>query len=289
MGNGLKTPWGTVHWSDVTGLFGGATKDKTADQQRQNMNNQGGMSSVFADQAQQGYNQLGQESQQVRDYLRGVASGQNSIAAEQLRQGLQQNMAAQRSMAASAAPNNQAMAARTAAMNMGRMGAGMSGQAALAGLQERRDAQSQLGQMILGQRGQDAQVAVGSRGNAISAYGGFKPEGSWLDKWANPIAGGIAAGAKLSDKRTKTDINDGNKDANAAIEGLRAYKYKYKDPANGKDSELGIMAQDLEKSGLKHTVMETPKGKMINGAALATANTAMISALGARLKKLESK
>lgn len=190
-------------------------------------------------------------------------------------------------MAASASPQNQAMAARTAAMQMGRQGMGMSGQAAMAGLQERNQAQQQLGSMILGQRGQDAQVATGSRGNAIAGYGGVKPEGSMLDKWANPIAGGLGAFAKFSDKRLKEDIDDGDKVANAAIDGLRAYTYKYKDKKLGKDNELGIMAQDLEKAGLKHTIIETPRGKAVNGAALATSNTAMISALGRRLQKLE--
>jgi len=279
-GNGVKTPFGPI---------GNPTADPTADAKRANLTAQGTAAGTFADQAQAGYGQLGAEAQQVRDYLRGVASGQQSISAEQLRQGLQQNLAAQRSMAASAAPQNQAMAARTAAIQGGHLAAGMSGQAALAGLQERRDAQSQLGQMLLQQRGQDAQVAVGSRGNAISGFGGVTPQGSWLERYANPIGSGIGAAAKLSDKRTKTDIEGGDKEANAAIDGLRAYTYRYKDPKNGKDNELGIMAQDLEKSGLKHTVMETPKGKMINGAALATSNTAMIAALGKRLKKLEGK
>jgi hypothetical protein len=280
--NGTKTPWGTVH-------FGGLAKDPTADAQRAALNGQGAAAAGFADQAQQGYGALGAEAQQVRDYLRGVASGQNSIAGEQLRQGLQQNMAAQRSMAASAAPQNAAMAARTAAIQMGRQGAGMSGAAAMAGLQERRDAQSQLGSMILGQRGQDAQVATGSRGNAIAGYGGVKPEGSWLDKYGGAVVGGLAAGAKFSDKRLKEDIDDGDKAANSAIDGLRAYTYKYKDKKLGADNEIGIMAQDLEKAGLKHTIIETPRGKAVNGAALATSNTAMIAALGKRLAKVEGK
>lgn len=258
--------------------------------QRNNLNNQGGMASVFADQAQQGYGQMTQESQQVRDYLRSVAQGQNSIAGEQLRQGLQQNLAAQRSMAASASPQNAAMAARTAAIQAGRLGAGMSGQAALAGLQERRDAQSQLGQMILGQRGQDLNAALGSRQNAISGYGGVKPEGTLLDKitpLVNAGASGASAIATMSDKRLKEDIKDGDKDANKAIEGLRAYTFNYKNEKHGAGKQTGIMAQDLERVGLGHAVMETPEGKAVHGGKLATANTAMIAALGKRLSKVE--
>jgi hypothetical protein len=71
------------------------------------------------------------------------------------------------------------------------------------------------------------------------------------------------------------------------MRGLRSYTFKYKDKKLGKDRELGVMAQDLERSGLKHTVIETPKGKAVHGAALATANTAMLSALERRVSKIE--
>jgi hypothetical protein len=289
MGNGLKTPWGTIHWSDITGKFHSATKDPTADAQRANLNQQGQAASGFADQGQQGYGAMTQESQQARDYLRKIASGQESLSGEQLRQGLALNMSAQRSMAASAAPQNQAMAARTAMMNMGRLGAGMSGQAATAGIQEREAAQQGLANMIMQQRGQDMQVALGSRGNAINGYGGVKPEGSWLDKWAGPIGGGLGAAAKFSDRRLKQDIDDGDIDASKALKGLRAYTYKYRDSKLGKRRELGIMAQDLEKAGLKHTIIETPRGKAVHGGALATANTAMLAALEKRVSKMEKK
>lgn len=279
-GNGFKTPFGQV---------GNPTADPTADAKRDALNQQGAAASGFADQGQQGYGQMTAEAQQARDYLRKIASGQESLSGEQLRQGLQQNLAAQRSMAASASPQNSAMAARTAAIQGGRLGAGMSGAAAMAGIQERRAAQEGLSNMILGQRGQDIQVANGARGNAISGYGGVQPAGSWLDRYGNAVVGGLAAGAKFSDERLKEDINSGDGDANAAMKGLRAFTYKYKDPKLGKDRELGIMAQDLERAGLKHTIIETPRGKAVNGAALATANTAMLSALEKRLAKVEKK
>lgn len=121
----------------------------------------------FANQGQAGYGALTQEAQAARDYLRSIAEGKTSVSAEQLRQGLQQNLAAQRSMAAGAAPQNAAMAARTAAMQSARLGAGLAGQQAVAGLQERQAAQKALADMILGQRGQDIQVGLGGRGLAI--------------------------------------------------------------------------------------------------------------------------
>jgi hypothetical protein len=279
-GNGLKTPWGTVHAPNLTG-------DPTADAQRANLNAQGGAASGFADQGQQGYGAMTEEAKQARDYLRALASGQNSVSAEQLRQGNQQTLSAQRSMAASASPQNGPMAALAAAQNMNRASMGLAGQQAVAGLAERNAAQQGLADMILKQRQQDAQVALDSRGNAISGYGGAKPAGSTLDKYGNVVVGTLGAIAKFSDKRLKHEINDGDDDANATLKGLRAFTYKYKDKALGKDRELGVMAQDLENAGLKHTIIETPRGKAVHGGALATANTAMLAALEKRVSKME--
>jgi hypothetical protein len=279
-GNGFKTPFGTIRSPNLTG-------DPTADKQRADLNAQGAAAGSFADQGQQGYGAMTQESQQARDYLRDLASGKNSVSAEQLRQANQQTMSAQRSMAASASPQNGPMAALAAMQNMNRASMGLAGQQATAGLAERNAAQQALADMILKQRQQDAQVALDSRGNAISGYGGVKPAGSTLDKWAAPATGGLAAFAKFSDKRLKHEIDDGDDDANATLKGLRAFTYKYKDKSLGKDRELGIMAQDLEKAGLKHTIIETPRGKAVHGGALATANTAMLAALEKRVSKME--
>jgi hypothetical protein len=168
-------------------------ESQSAKDKRNDLNNQGAASAVLADSAGGGYQQLGNEAAGVRGMLNDQASGRVSLSGEQLRQGLQQNMSAQRSMAASASPQNAAMAARTAAIQGGRMGAGMSGQAALAGIQERRSGQDALAKMILEQRQQDANVALGARQNATQAYGGTTPEGTALDKMAPLINGAIGA------------------------------------------------------------------------------------------------
>lgn len=279
-GNGLKTPWGNIN-------PGSPTRDPTADAKRAALNQQAGAAGSFADQAQQNYGAMTEESKQARDYLRRLASGDESISAEQLRQSNQQTLSAQRSMAASASPQNGPMAALAAMQNMNRASMGLSGQQAMAGIAERQAAQQGLANMIMQERGQDAQTAVGSRGNAINGYGGVAPAGSWLDRYGNAVAGGLGAFAKFSDKRLKEDIDDGDEDASKALKGLRAYTYKYKDRELGKRRELGVMAQDLEKAGLKHTIIETPRGKAVHGAALATANTAMLAALEKRVGKLE--
>lgn len=273
--------------SEVDNIWNLGKDSASQQQQRADLNQQGQAAGAFAGVGEQNYNNMTAEAQAARDYLRKLASGEQSVSAEQLRQGMQQNVNAQRSMAASAAPGNSAMAARNAAVQMGRAGAGLAGQQAVAGLQERQQAQMALNQAILGARGQDAQVGLGSRQTAIQGFGGVTPEQSMLEKWANPIAGGLGAAAKFSDKRLKEDIEDGDDSANAAMKGLRAFTYRYRDKKLGANPELGIMAQDLEKAGLKHTIIETPRGKAVHGASLATANTAMLSALEKRLSKIE--
>ena len=162
-------------------------------QQREDLNRQGGLASHFAGQGQRGFGQLGQEAASLRDLVSQQAQGRNLVSGEMLRQGLQQNLGAQRSMAASAAPQNQAMAARTAATQMGRLGAGMSGQAALAGMQEQQAAQRTLAELILQQRQQELNAALGGRQGAIGAYTGVTPEGTALEKMQPLINAGIGA------------------------------------------------------------------------------------------------
>jgi hypothetical protein len=244
----------------------------------------------FAGEGQDGYNAMGLEAAASRDFLRQQASGQHSISAEQLRQGLQQNMAGQRSMAAGASPGNAPMAARSAAMNMSRMGSGLAGQQAVAGMQERQNAQKQLADMIMNQRQQDMQVALGSRQNATSAYGttlGAK-EKTTLEQYQPLIQAGVGAAAlAASDERLKKDIVDGDEDSKRILQGLKSYSYKYKDEKYGKGTQHGPMAQDMEKAGLGHAVIDTPSGKMVHGAKAALSSLALAASLAKRVSKLE--
>lgn len=242
----------------------------------------------FAGVGERGYAQLGREAAAQRDYLRQTAAGQNSLSAEQLRQGLQQTQAAQLSMAAGAAPQDAAGAARTAAIQMGRLGSGMAGQQAIAGIQERAAAQRELGGMIMQQRGQDASVALGSRQSAMAGYGASNagaPEKSFIEKYGPAAA---SAGAMIaSDRRLKKDVRDADEKASRMLAGLKAFTFRYKDEKHGKGEQLGIMAQDLERAGLGHTVEDTPAGKMVHGGRLAASTAAMTAALARRVAKLE--
>lgn len=289
VGGGTGGASGTEALQQQTGL---GSPFPTSDELRKRLlSQQGGRAGMFADQSQQRYEQYGQQAGGALAGLQAQANGQNSVSALQLRQGLQQNLAAQRAQAASAAPQNAAMAARTAAIQSSRLGAGLAGQQAVAGLQERNQAQQNYGQLLQGLRGQDLNAATSGRAAAANAYGAGSsgpPAPGWWDQNGKYVtAGATALGAAISDRRLKRDIRDGDESADKAIKGLRSFMFRYKDDQHGKGDQLGVMAQDLERAGLKHAVIDTPIGKVVHGAKLATANTAMISALGRRLAKLE--
>jgi hypothetical protein len=271
------------------GKVGGLTEEpESAKQQRQNLENQGGMASWFADVGQQNYGAMSAEAAAAREAMRRRATGQDSLSAEQLRQGLGQQLAMQRSMAAGAAPQNQAMAARNAAIQMGRASSGMSGQAAMAGIQERSQAEKALADMITQQRGQDLSAALGSRQNAISGYGGGTPEKSTLERYAPLIQAGTGAAAMAaSDRRLKKDVKDADDESKRILKGLGTYSYRYKDSKHGEGDQFGVMAQSLEKHGLKHAVIDTPEGKMVHGAKAALSSLGLVAALGRRVEKLE--
>lgn len=123
----------------------------------------GGEVGAFANRGRIGFAGRGAQANQLVRQLQARAAGEDSLSAEQLRQGLQQNVAAQQSLAAGAAPQNQALAARTAAQQSAALGSGLSGQQALAGIQERQAAQDSLGGLLQGLRQQDLEAALRSQ------------------------------------------------------------------------------------------------------------------------------
>ncbi len=262
-------------------------ESQSSTDKRNDLNDAGLAAGQLAEYGSGGLQAMDAESATMRDALRRRASGADSLSAEQLRQGLGQQLSQQRSMAASASPQNGPMAARTAALAMGRASSGMAGNQAMAGIQERSAAEQALSQMIMQKRQQDLQAALGSRQTQVSAYGGVTPDKSDLDKWGNAVAAGVGMYAK-SDERAKTDIKAGDAAARKATDGLKSFLYRYKDEKDGKGEQLGVMAQAMEKSGLGHAVIDTPGGKYVHGGKAATSSLALVAALGRRVDKLES-
>ncbi len=168
----FQTVTGTSGWGDAlhqVGLNGASEADQA---KMDRLNSVGSQGMGFAGDARANYNNMTQRLGGSLDYLQGQMQGRNSVAAEQLRQGQQANLAQQQSFAAGAMPGNAAMAARTAANNMGRLGYGLAGQQALAGIAERNAAAQQYASLLGQARGQDLQGTLGGYGVGVSAYGG---------------------------------------------------------------------------------------------------------------------
>lgn len=164
----------------------------------------------IAGQAQQGYNAAGQQLGQVTGQLQRQASGQDSLSQLQLGQALAQNMSAQRSMAASASPGNQAGAARTAAIQNARMSSGLAGQQAVAGIQERAAALQMLGQILGQERAQGLQGALGgygalenARANRFGVISGQPSMGEKLIGFAKDAGAAYATGGASLAGRAK--------------------------------------------------------------------------------------
>lgn len=282
-------------WYDPTSWDLSTDADRMNQQRGQYLNNVGSAAANFSQNAGtlfQGADTRNLDAQ--RKYLQEQAQGAYSVSAEQLRQALQQQFAQQRSAAASANPQNSAMAGLMAARNMNTAGTALAGNQAVAGLQERNQANQALAQLNLGQRGQDLSGFLGGNSNAIGAFGQQAPQGYGTQMLYGALGGlagvgGQIGAAALSDRRLKTDIKPGDAAAGKAVGSLKAHMFRYKADQAGAPKKLGVMAQDLQKTpGLAHTVVDTPSGKMIHAGHLSTANTAMISHLAKRVGDLEA-
>ena len=101
----------------------------------------------------------------------------------------------------------------------------------------------------------------------------------------------IAAYAKTSDIRAKTNISAADSEVESFLDALNAYQYEYRDPdAPGADPGMftGVMAQDLEKSPMGASfVQDTPQGKMVDYGHGLAAILASQANIHDRLKQLE--
>lgn len=257
---------------------------------------------TFGRQSAGGFGALGTEAAAQRDELRRRAAGQDSMSAEQLRQGLAQISGQQIGMAAGRPVGGQAAAARQASMNVANAGAGLAGQQAMAGIAERQAASDALTNAILQQRGQQLQATLGGQQNALSGYGGIEQNrtnrfGAMLGtptpaEQALGGLGGLIGGAArvFSDRRLKKDIIPAEEEADRFMTGLKNYRWKYRNEADGHGEFVTPMAQDLEKSRAgRAAVVETPRGKAVDTARLAMALAGAAGRLHRRVKRLEGR
>jgi len=108
------------------------------------------------------------------------------------------------------------------------------------------------------------------------------------------VAGGMAQNgvidpnAVVSDENLKTDIKDTSMDK--FLSTVKSHSYKYKNPEiDGEGMFHGPMAQELEQTPMgKETVIETPRGKMVNTGRLTLVNTAALGVLHNEQQKLKA-
>lgn len=105
-------------------------------------------------------------------------------------------------------------------------------------------------------------MSSGSMSSMMKSFGGSGSSGD----------AGAADADIMSDENEKKDIEDDDEyQTQSFLDSLKAHTYEYKDKANGKGRFTGVMAQELEKTGIgKQAVVETPKGKMVDYARLAS-------------------
>lgn len=229
-----------------------------------------------AGRARQGGQNLDRLGYMLRDQMQG---GGNSLAREQMQQGLGQALASQQAMIASARPGQAGMATRLGMQNAGNMQMNFNQQIAQQRAREQMMNQEQYLQLLLQGRGQDL--------NAAAATAGMPTQGEKL----LGMGVGLGSAALLaSDRRLKKNVKDGGKDADTLLAALKAHSYDYKDEKHGKGNQLGVMAQALEKvPGGKQAVINTPGGKMVDTAKLTGALAAAMGRMNERLSKVEGK
>jgi hypothetical protein len=186
-----------MSWYDSVGNFFGVGNNDTGAQYRNALTANGQAAGNFGGQLANNYqnNQAGINS--TIGQFQNLANGNDSVSMEQARQNLARGQAQQMSMAASAAPQNQGMAARTAMIGAGNLASGVMGQQALAGLQERQNALASMGQLQTTQSGQNINGAIGAYGASNQAYGTNlqnKPQ-SWWQGVVGPLVGGAMGAA----------------------------------------------------------------------------------------------
>jgi hypothetical protein len=182
-GGAVGGPWGAVAGGIGGGVLGGLSGGTDRSENAYTpvdphgkLGQQSREAAMFANQAEQGFGAMGKESIAARQHLADQMRGKNSLSAEQLRQGLQQQLAMQQSMAASARPANAAMAARTAMIQGGRAASGLAGQQAMAGIAERNAAAQNLNTALSQQRALEMQAAIQGRANSIQGYSNIENE-----------------------------------------------------------------------------------------------------------------
>lgn len=237
------------------------------------------------------------EEDDYRAMLVEQAAGRGpSLAADMLKQQTNQNAAATNAIIGSQRGVNAGLAMRQGLQQQATANQNLAGQAQQARTQEQLAAQQALGQNItqnkqldLQQQAQQNQYALGNR--QISAGIGMQNSANQTALLGGLIGAAGAGGAAMaSDERLKKDVGDGDQDAYAFLDALKAHKFNYKNPDGPgaqHGEQLGVMAQDIEQGPGRNMVQDTPDGKMLDPAKGFGSVLAAQANLHERLKKIE--
>lgn len=232
--------------------------------------------------------QMEGQQQQAADMMSAAAQGQSPSAAEamlaggaadmqqRLRNALASSAASQRGLGFGA---RQAAAQQAAAQAAGQMGSQTATQAAQLRANEMAQARQALAQQLAQMRGQDIQgLQLGQQHNELLAaqnraaleaaiaqaqvnqarhQGDLAAGGDFLSGimgGASGLLGGIST--LISDERAKESIEDIDDEKMRALLGaLKAKRYDYRSPRDGGKRNVGIVAQDLERSELGRDIV----------------------------------
>jgi hypothetical protein len=159
-----------------------------------------GMDAATIDPTQQA--QFRADQQGLVSSLQDIAAGRGgpSVAENQLARTLGRNISTQNSLAAGARGPNMALARRTAAMNVGQLGAVAAADAATLRAQEADAARARLGDVLAAGRGADIGLATSQadlRQQAAAANAGFQQQASAANAGFQQQAGATNLGAKV--------------------------------------------------------------------------------------------
>ena len=185
---------------------------------------------------------------------------------------------------ARAAAETAAMGAQSRAMGAAQAGGLSAAAGANAGAQAGTEAYSSVyPQTALGYSDQDTQQKIAQmQKDWEMAKADSDQTGTWAQAGSSLIPWLI--NLISSDETKKTDIRDGHGMLDAVADSVRGKTFSYKDSPGRK--EYGIMAQDLEKTPLSDSVVDTPGGKMVDTKRITMANTGMITELSKKLDKV---
>lgn len=190
-----------------------------------------------------------------------------------------------------------------AAGQFGQMGAQQQ-QIGMQGRQAQGQLQTGIMQGGLQQQGMGLGAQTqGAAAQAAQATAAAQAAQARADKQAAAGGGAFSGilsgvGSILSDKTQKSNIVDsmlaklkgGKDDLQELVENVEPVDYNYK-PGSGEDptkERKGILAQDLEKTGMADNVQDTPQGKMVDTGQQTLSNTNLIVQMAQKLFDMEA-